>query len=74
MGQYEVKHILCSVQEVWWSLLRVLQPGWAGGLWSWCGFAEYWSFPVVVEVPLSNHSTQSPASALVASPGHALGH
>ena len=39
-----------------------------------CGFAEYWSVPEDVEVPLGNHSAQSPASLCLASLGYGMGH
>ena len=38
-----------------------------------CGFTGLWKFPEE-ESLLGNNSAQSPASVLVASPGHALGH
>ena len=38
-----------------------------------CGFAGLWSCPEEEEA-LINHSAQSPASVIVASPGHAVGH
>ena len=61
------------MQQVWLSLHWVLRPGWAGGFLE-CSFAECWSFPDVEEMPLDNHSAQSPANVRVANPGHAMGH
>jgi len=47
MGQCKVKCSLCSEQQVWWwSLLSVLQQGWAGVLWGLHFFAAFWSFSV----------------------------
>ena len=56
----KVKSSLCSVQQAWWSLHWVLQPGWAV-VCRGCGCAECQSFQDV-EAPLGNHSAQSPAS------------
>ena len=33
MGHCKVKYILCSLQQLGWSLHWVLRQGWAGGLW-----------------------------------------
>ena len=42
MGQYAVKHSLCSVQQVLRGLYWGLRQGWVGGLWGvrFCRFVE----------------------------------
>ena len=49
-----------------------LRQGWAGGLGSW-DISSLWGFPEE-GAALGNYSVQSPASALVASPEHAMGY
>ena len=73
MGHCKTKYSLCSVQSCCGACTGC--SGRAGQVaCGACSFVAFWSFSVVEEAPLGNHSAQSPGSVRVASLGHVMGH